>query len=179
MRMLKAALWILPAVVALVAGYTDWKSRRIPNWLTVPALLVGIGLNSIVQRWPGTKESLEGAGLGLALLLPFVIIRALGAGDWKLVGALGAFLGPSQLIAMLIIALVVNALMGVAMIVWKGRVRQSLHNFGQMLAAFARMQLPGRELTLDNPDAVKVPFGIAVAVAMILYTVSRMWTAAG
>ena len=51
-------------------------------------------------------------------------------------------------------------------------------NFLHMLASFATFQMPGRELTLDNPDAVKVPFGVAVAFAMILYTVSRIWVRA-
>src|SRR5438094_5629721 len=48
--------------------------------------------NTIVWRLPGTRAGLQGAGLALALLLPFVVLRGLGAGDWKLMGALGAFL---------------------------------------------------------------------------------------
>jgi prepilin peptidase CpaA len=172
------SLWILPAILALIAGYTDWRSRRIPNWLTMPGFLLGIAANSLVRGWPGTKDSLLGAGLGLALLLPFVIIRALGAGDWKLVGALGAFLGPRPLILVLVVTILVNGVMALAMIVWKKRVAQTARNFLKMLAAFATFQLPGRDLTLDNPDAVKVPFGIAVAVATILYTVSKIWVRA-
>jgi prepilin peptidase CpaA len=172
------SLQILPAIVSTVAGYTDWRSRRIPNWLTVPALLLGIAANTLVRGWAGAEDSLLGAGLGLALLLPFVIIRALGAGDWKLVGALGAFLGPRQLMLVLIVTILVNGVMALSMIVWKKRVKQTARNFLHMLAAFATFQMPGRELTLDNPDAVKVPFGVAVAFAMILYTVSRVWVRA-
>lgn len=169
------SLWILPAILSTIAGYTDWRSRRIPNWLTIPFLLLGIAVNSLVGGWAGTKDSLLGAGLGLVLLLPFVIIRALGAGDWKLVGALGAFVGPRPLMLVLVVTILVNGVIALGMIVWKKRLRQTIHNFGRMLAAFATMQLPGRELTLDNPDAVKVPFGIAVAVAMILYAASKIW----
>jgi prepilin peptidase CpaA len=167
-------LQILPAAVSAIAGYTDWRSRRIPNWLTIPALLVGVATNTLVRGWPGTKDSLLGAGLGLALLLPFVIIRALGAGDWKLVGALGAFLGPRELILILIVTIFVNGIMAVAMIIWKGRIRQSAQNFIRLLASVATLQMPSRDLTLDNPDAVKVPFGVAVAAAMIVYTVGKM-----
>lgn len=173
--MLKLALILLPALLAVIAGYTDWRSSRIPNWLTLPGLLMGIAAQGLAGGWPGTKDSLLGAGLGLAVLLPFVIIRALGAGDWKLVGALGAFLGPRPLILVLMVTILVNGVIALAMIIWKRRVRETARNFGRMLAAFATMQLPGRDLTLDNPEAVKVPFGIAVAVAMVLYTVSRIW----
>ncbi len=171
-------LWIVAAIFSTIAGYTDWRSRRIPNWLTIPALLLGITLNTLVRGWAGTKDSLLGAGLGLALLLPFVIIRALGAGDWKLVGALGAFLGPRQLILVLIVTILVNGVMAVSMIVWKKRVKRTARNFVHMLAALAAFQMPGRELTLDNPDAVKVPFGVAVAIAVIFYTVSKIWVRA-
>jgi len=173
--MLTTTLRILPAILAVIAGYTDWCSRRIPNWLTMPGFLLGILMNTVVGGWAGTKESLLGAGLGLALLLPFVVIRALGAGDWKLVGALGAFLGPHPLMLVLIATILVNGVMALAMIVWKKRVAETARNFIRMLAAFATMRLPDRDLTLDNPHAVKVPFGIAVAVAMVLYTASRIW----
>ena len=173
--MLTTSLWILPAALAVIAGYTDWRSRRIPNWLTMPGFLLGVLTNTLVGGWAGTKDSLLGAGLGLGLLLPFVVIRVLGAGDWKLVGALGAFLGPHPLILVLIVTILVNGVMAVAMIVSRKRVAETARNFMRMLAAFVTMHLPDRDLTLDNPDAVKVPFGIAVAVAMVLYTLSRFW----
>ena len=101
----------MAAIPALVAGWTDWRWRRIPNWLTVPTLLLGIGVNCFATGWAGAKESLLGAGLGLGLLLPFVLIRSLGAGDWKLVGALGAFLGPSRLITVLMGTILVAGLL--------------------------------------------------------------------
>ena len=66
-----------------------WRWRRIPNWLTVPATLAAIALHSIAAGWSGARLSLLGAALGLGLLLPFVLIRRLGAGDWTLVGGLG------------------------------------------------------------------------------------------
>ena len=76
--------------LAVIAGWTDLKSRRIPNWLTVPAFAVGVAANTVIGGWAGLKFSLLGALLGLGLLLPFVLVRSLGAGDWKLAGALGA-----------------------------------------------------------------------------------------
>ncbi|MGA7908757.1 MAG: A24 family peptidase, partial [Candidatus Sulfotelmatobacter sp.] len=87
---LKAAPVVLAVALALIAGWTDWRSRRIPNWLTVPGLLLGVAANGLAAGWPGVKSSLLGVGLGLLLLLPFVLLRSLGAGDWKLAGAVGA-----------------------------------------------------------------------------------------
>jgi prepilin peptidase CpaA len=178
MAIAKEGALILPTLLALAGGWTDWRSRRIPNWLTVPGLVLGIAVNSWLHGWPGAKASLLGAGLGLAMLLPFVLIRSLGAGDWKFVGALGAFLGPENLLTVLVLGILVNGVMALIMIVRKKRLRETLRNLGRMLAAFLTMHLPGPDLTLDNPDLVKVPFGVAVAIAVILYSSRQAWGSA-
>ncbi|MGA9801168.1 MAG: prepilin peptidase [Terriglobales bacterium] len=173
--MLRQGVWMLATIPALVAGWTDWRWRRIPNWLTVPALLAGIGLHCLATGWAGAKESLLGAGLGLGLLLPFVLIRSLGAGDWKLAGALGAFLGPSRMITVLLGTVLVAGLMAVILIIWKKRVGQTLRNLAHMFAALFTLHLPGQEVSLDNPESSKIPFGVAMAVTVVLYTVSQVW----
>jgi Flp pilus assembly protein protease CpaA len=99
----------------------------------------------------------------------------LGAGDWKLVGALGGFLGPHNLIVVLLISVFVNGIIALGMIVQKRRVRETLGNLVHMLKSLLIFQLPGRDLTLDNPDSVKVPFGVAVALAVLAYSVHHFW----
>lgn len=163
-------IWIVAAVFALSAGVTDWRWRRIPNWLTFPAATIALIVHIVAGGWPGARSCLLGAALGLGILLPFLLIRALGGGDWKLVGALGAFFGPARLIEVLIYTLLINAAMALALIVIKKRIGKTLGNLGQLMAAFFRLRLPGPELTIDNPEAAKVPFGVAAAVAVLLYT---------
>jgi len=175
-RMMRLEPWMLSSALAAAAGWTDWRWRRIPNWLTVPGLAAGLAVNAWAGGWSGAKTSLLGAALGLALLLPFVLLRALGAGDWKLAGALGAFLGPERLLDVLFAAVVVAGLMALVLIVWKRRVGQTLRNIRHMLAALLRLHMPGSEVSLENPQSLKVPFGVAVAVAVILYAAGRAWS---
>jgi len=170
---MKDGAWLLAAFLALWAGGLDWRYRRIPNWLTLPGLIAGIVVNTLTAGWPGAKGSLLGAGLGLLVLLPFVLIRALGAGDWKLTGALGACLGPTRLLVVLVGSTFVAGIMAIVMIVYKGRVRQTARNIAHMVASFLTLHLPGSEVSLDNPEAAKIPFGVAVAVTVLLFSVRK------
>src|SRR6266436_2325894 len=169
--MVKESGWLLAGFLALWAGGLDWRYRRIPNWLTVPGLVAGIAVNTLASGWPGAKSSLLGAGLGLLLLLPLVLVKALGGGDWKLTGSLGACLGPTRLIAVLMGTIFVAGVMAIGLIIYKGRVQESARNMWQMLIAFLTFHLPGHEVSLDNPNAAKIPFGVSVAVTVILFGV--------
>ncbi len=165
-------------VLAVIAGWTDLRSRRIPNWLTVPALLIGVAGSTALSGWGGLKSSLLGAGLGLLLLLPFVLLRSLGAGDWKLAGALGAFVGRELLINLLLGSIFVAGLMALALIIYKGRIRQTMRNIGHILSSLATFRLPGTQVSLDNPDSLKIPYGVALALTVVLYGAAQAWRVA-
>ena len=175
---LKAAILGGAVLLAIVAGWTDYRSRRIPNWLTVPGLAVGIGINVAAAGWGGLRTSLLGAGLGLLLLLPFVLLRSLGAGDWKLAGALGAFVGTGVLVNLLVGSVFVAGIMAVALVIYKRRVRQTLRNIGHLLVSLVRFRSPGSEVSLDNPQSLKVPYGVALAFTVVLYGIARISGAA-
>jgi prepilin peptidase CpaA len=176
---LKPVVLGLAVALAVAAGVMDWRSRRIPNWLTVPGLLVGIAVNSAASGWLGLKASLLGAGLGLLVLLPFVYMRSLGAGDWKLAGALGAFVGPGVLVDLLMISVFVAGIMAVGLVIYKRRLKQTLRNIGRLLGSMLTFRMPGPEVSLDNPQSLKIPYGVALALTTLLYGMLnwKMWGA--
>jgi prepilin peptidase CpaA len=178
-RMSQESIWILAVFIAVWAGVLDWRFKRIPNWLTVTGLVAGVALNSWLSGWAGLKASLLGAALGLGVLLPFVMLRALGGGDWKLIGALGATLGAGRLVDVLIAAMIVAGVMAAVMVVAMGRTRETLRNIGNMLASFSRLQMPGPEVSLDNPDSKRIPFGVSVTIAVALYGAHEAWRILG
>ena len=171
---LKTAILGGAMVLSLLAGWTDYRSRRIPNWLTVPGLVIGVGLNVAAAGWGGLKTSLLGAVLGLLLLLPFVLLRSLGAGDWKLAGALGAFVGAGVLVNLLLGSVFVAGVMAAALVIYKRRVRQTLRNIGHLLISLFTFRVPGSEVSLDNPQSLKVPYGVALAFTVVLYGLARI-----
>lgn len=169
-------IWTSALVLTLSAAWLDWRSRRIPNWLTVPALFLGITANSVLAGWHGAKSSVEGAGLALILLLPLVLLRALGAGDWKLMGAVGAFLGPILFLFILVGSLFASGLMAMVAMMRTHRVVATLRNVVQLLRGFISFGLRGKpSITLDNPELLKLPFGVAVAVSTLVCFCAGHW----
>ena len=156
-------------LLAVAAGWTDYHKRRIPNWLTVSGLLIGVGLNLALAGWAGLKTSLLGAGLGLLLLLPFVLLKSLGAGDWKLAGALGAFVGPGVLLDLLLASMFVTGAMAAALVIYKRRVRETLRNMGRLLLSLGTFHMPESEVSLENPQSLRVPYGVALASTVTVY----------
>jgi prepilin peptidase CpaA len=167
----------LAVLLAVIAGWTDWRSRRIPNWLTVPGFVVGVAANVLIGGLAGLKTSLLGAGLGLLVLLPFVFLRALGAGDWKLAGALGAFVGWEDLVNLLMGSVLVAGIMALALVIYKRRFKETMRNIGSLLASMFKLRMPGAEVSLDNPQSLKVPYGVALALTTFLFGVGKMWGA--
>ncbi len=162
-------MWILAIIFTVWAGWLDWRFRRIPNWLTVPALVVGLAVNTIAGGWSGAKVALAGAALPLVLLLPVVLLRGLGAGDWKLMGALGALLGWAQILLVLLATILLAGLFAVVQLVRQKRVGTTLANLWELVHGFFVFGLsPHPAINLDNPGATSVPFGVAAAVATIL-----------
>jgi prepilin peptidase CpaA len=162
-------IWSYLIVVALLAALMDWRTRRIPNWLTVPAVALGLGANIIFAGWQGAKNSLEGMGLALVLLLPFVLMRGLGAGDWKLMAAVGAFLGPKLFLFALLVSLGVSGLMAFVHLLRLGRTMETLRNVVVLVRGFLSFGVrPHRDISLDNPKLLKLPFGVATAIAVLV-----------
>jgi prepilin peptidase CpaA len=162
-------------LLAVIAASTDLRSRRIPNWLTASGFVIGVTLSVILGKWAGLKTSLEGTGLGLLLLLPFVLLRSLGAGDWKLAGALGAFTGWRLLVDLLMGSVFVAGAMALALVIYKRRLGQTARNIGHILTSFVTFRMPGAQVSLDNPESLKIPYGVALAFTVLIYGIVHVW----
>lgn len=172
---MKPVVWGLAVAFAVGAGWSDWRSRRIPNWLTVPGLGLGIAVNVMASGVSGLKASLLGAGLGLLILLPFVFLRSLGAGDWKLAGALGAFVGPGSLVDLLMGSVFIAGIMALGLVIYKRRLGETLRNMGRLLVSMLTFHMPASEVSLDNPQSLKIPYGVALALSTVCYGIGKLW----
>jgi len=156
-------------VLALLAGWIDWRSRRLPNWLTVSGFFIGVIANTTFFGWTGAKAALIGAGIPLGILLPVVLLHGLGAGDWKLMGALGAIIGRDEIVHVLLATLVFAGLIAIGQMIWQKRVLVTLRNLWELVRGFFVFGLkPNPEFSLENAGASTLPFGVAAAAATLL-----------
>jgi prepilin peptidase CpaA len=101
-------LVVLLAIVLVTAIYTDTRSSRIPNWLTFPAMGVALLVHAWLGGLPGALFSLGGLGAGLGLFLLIYFSGSIGAGDVKLMAAVGALIGPYGALLSGLLALMVG-----------------------------------------------------------------------
>jgi prepilin peptidase CpaA len=169
-------IWTFTLALTFSAALLDLRSRRIPNWLTVPGFLSGIALHTVLNGWHGALFAFEGAALALVLLLPLVSLRALGAGDWKLMGAVGACLGWRLFLFVLVGSIFASGIMAIVQTYRVGRVMETLRNMVTLVKGFFAFGLKKNpQISLDNPRLLKLPFGVAVAAATVVCFCAAHW----
>ena len=174
----RTTIWTFTLLLTCLAAVWDWRSRKIPNWITVPGAVAGIALHAFLAGWHGALFALAGMGLALALLLPLVYLRALGAGDWKLMGAVGAFLGWQLFLFVLLGSILVAGFMAIIQMIRADRAVETLRNLWTLIKGFASFgMVKNPKISLDNPGLLKLPFGVAVAAATIACCCAAYWPA--
>lgn len=158
--------WALVAVLA-IAVYTDWRWRRIYNWLTLPAFLLGLVLSAVFGGGQALLMSLAGAGTAFVIFLLLFLFGGMGGGDLKLMTAIGAWLGfPLILVDMAYVA-IAGGVLGLAFALQAGVMKQVLANIYHF---FAIALMPGVKPTeiLTESAAPKFPYGLAIAAGTVI-----------
>jgi prepilin peptidase CpaA len=152
-----------------VAGLLDLRTRRIPNWLTLGGLLAALVLRAATGVHP-LLDGLAGAGLGFGIGIVLMVLGALGGGDGKLLMAVGAFFGLRPFVGALLLIGVLGGLLGIVEAVRQRAILPAVYNAGGMLRRWATLGRRGDAVrTLDSPGAVKVPYGVAIALGAVVW----------
>jgi prepilin peptidase CpaA len=171
-------------VLLLLAMREDVRSHRIPNKLVLVGVVLGLGLNGLlpgglgfnseVPGGIGWLSALKGLALGIAVLLPIYLLRAMGAGDVKLMGMVGAFLGAGDLIGAVIATFIAGGVMALVVALWSRQLMNMLQNIKLMLFGGLLKMNAGQLPTMnDLPVSVaKLPYAVAITVGTLGYL---MW----
>lgn len=152
------------------AAVADLRLRKIPNWLTGPSILVGIGLHTYLDQWDGLIFSLEGAGLGLGLFLITYAVGWMGAGDVKLYAAVGSFLGPVQTLSAALIIAIAGGILAFGALAY----HQGWRKMSSWILSFSQSLFLTRSLHMSTPCQAGGP-DVPYAVAIGLGTIGSYW----
>ncbi len=155
------------SAVVLVAVWWDLKERRVPNALTVTGLALALGLRALSGLDP-LLAGLQGAGLGLLLGLPLVVLGGLGGGDAKLMAAVGAFLGPGQLLWALAVTAIVGGVMALVLAFHRGAVREALLDAGALAARPLGVAPERPRRTIHTPGVITIPYAVPIAIGALM-----------
>ncbi len=156
--------WWPTVIVLSVATFTDLRSRRIPNWLVAPFFACGILVSSWLHGWHGAAQSLEGAGLGFLIYGVLFFMGGMGAGDVKLCTAIGAWIGPGQMLIALVLTGLVGGAMALIWAAWGGFMKELFQHTSDL--AFSSKERG--EAVLSNPLRRKMPYAPAIAIGTLI-----------
>ncbi len=158
--------------IAVVACGFDLRTRRIPNWLTFGAAAAGLAFHFVSGGMSGAERSAAGWAVGIALLLAPYLLGGMGAGDVKLVGALGAWLGARDTFWLAMYTGMAGAVVALGVSAWHGYLRQALSNVWLLLTHWRVNGLrPVPDLTLATSRGPR----LAYAVPILVGTVVMLW----
>jgi prepilin peptidase CpaA len=161
--------WWPTLIVLAVATFTDLRSRRIPNWLVLPFLVIGISVSGLLHGWHGLGQSFEGLGLGLLIYGFLFWMGGMGAGDVKLCAAIGAWIGPDQLFIALVITGLAGGVMVLCWAAFGGFLKELFTGTSSLIFGIKdRGSIRDPELVLANPRKRKIPYAPAIAIGTLI-----------
>ncbi|MBW2540454.1 MAG: prepilin peptidase [Deltaproteobacteria bacterium] len=155
------------AAFLLFAVASDVRFRRIPNWLTLPALLAALLASPWFGATSGPVEAAAGAALALLLLVGPYALGGIGAGDVKALMVLGAWLGPEAVLGVTAWALIAGGALGLIALVWRGEIVAYARRWGRAFSKMSSSQRIGDEpAAAGSTSAGGIPFAVAIAVGL-------------
>jgi prepilin peptidase CpaA len=156
-----------PAVVlfvAIVATVCDLRTRRIPNLLTLPTAVGGIAVAALGASTVSRDGALVGLMVGLVLMLPGYLLGSTGAGDVKLMAALGAWLGPSLAVVAFLLTAIAGGVLALATAAARGRAAPALTGTARLVTAPGR----ARAFCTEREASHRFAYGPSIAVGASL-----------
>jgi len=155
--------------VAALACVWDLKSARIPNWLTFTAAAAAIVFHTLAPQGQGVGAAAAGLLLGLAIFFPLFALRAMGAGDVKLLAAVGAWVGSGTVFWVAAYGSVAGGVLALLVMVARGHFWQGLQNIRTLLMFWWLSGIkPLPSVSLDDPGSVRLPYAVPIAVGLMV-----------
>jgi prepilin peptidase CpaA len=169
-------LKIALVAVVIAAGAYDLRTRKIPNWLNLSGVVLGFGLNALLLHGHGLLLAILGLGLSLLVYVPLYAVRGMGAGDVKLMAAIGSIAGPQNWLGIFLATALLGGIAAVALVFWRGRLYETLSNLATIIGELVHARLPFRKdsgLDMRSKRALGLPHGAVIAIGSLAFLCLR------
>ena len=154
-------IWIALPFILAFACYGEIKERRIPNWLTLGGIVLGLGSAAIEGGVQGLSDSTLGLAIAGGLFLPFCLLGVVGGGDMKLMAAVGAITGWPMVLRVVTDTCIAGGLIAIAIMAWNGVLLTTLADVFRIMVG-----MPRRKRGLRNPPMV--PYALAITIGTLV-----------
>ena len=158
---------VLLAGLVVISGYTDVRYRRVYNFVTFPAMMLGVGLHFIYFGFAGGGDALSGAGAGFIFFLPFYLLGGMGAGDVKFMMAAGALKGFSFIVSAGLYGAICGGVAAVAVLIYRKRLLKTLRQV--FVGCYLLLTFHTREsVKFDPRDSIRLPYTVFLSCGIII-----------
>jgi prepilin peptidase CpaA len=159
---------IFLTVILIIAAISDLRSYKIPNWLTFSTIIAGIVYYTYAKGYQGFLFSVKGVFLGIALLIFFYFMGGTGAGDVKLMGAVGGLLGPKGVFMAFLFTTLLGGIYAIVLLALHGGLKDKVKRYGMMLKTFI---FSHRMIYIPPDNKEKKPilcYGVVIALGTLI-----------
>ncbi len=163
------------SLVAMVTTAAAWdvRARRVPNWLVASGLAIALLAQCLEHGvLTGSWTWLLGAATGLGLFLGLYLLGGMGAGDVKLMGAVGAFMAPAGVLHVAIVSFMVGGALALVMMLIRGNAMRAFSSVSALLLSLPFVGTSGTKVAAAGRDktdkTTQLPYAVAIAIGTLL-----------
>lgn len=165
-------------ILLVIASVSDYRTYKIPNWLTVSGMVFGLIYNTVIpfSIHHGFLWALGGLLLGFFIMLPCYALRIMGAGDVKLMAMVGAFLGVTDTLHALIFSFIVGGIAALIFSLYRKALVQMLGNVKNITQMMMMSAIGGfrPDVQIEAGKSVgKLPYGICISIGSVSFVVAK------
>lgn len=161
------ALNVIFLLLIATSLFTDVRYNKVYNWITLPAIGMGILLNALSGRWVSVREGLIGVGVGFLLLSPLFFSGGVGAGDIKLLAGIGAIKGPLFVFWSTVYGLLLSGLIILVIWIYKKTFIKSLKRTARFI--FTLLSPGLKPEYIKKEESERIPLGAALSLGAFIF----------
>lgn len=162
---------LMLVLLVAIAVIFDLRQRRIPNWLVLGGFFIGLVGVLLLDGWVALGNSLVASLLGVLAFLPFFLLRMVGAGDVKLFGMVGSFVGTAGLLPIWFYTVLAGGVLGIASVLLAGTFPRFIQNLRLLLISLVyRSGANGVSLRgMAEQSSARIPYAVAIAAGVAVW----------